>query len=399
MNLKEILLDSLLILPISYSGDYLEELKIKLKSYKNLINSYSNDSFKINKKKLYKDINEICESIINIITYYLEGYQHKSFQEIDKILKKFKDFLLNDLYSLHFIIPNYGFYRIRAFDKKEKKICCNALFHIPYEDYTKVNNFRFSIQGHPCLYLSSSLYVCLQEVNKKKTENFCISRYETWNGAVPLKILHLAIDPKYLYKYLLLNENNNWYSDVLKTFFRIYPFMIASYFKVQYEKRPFKPEYIISQMLTEWTRSNNDINAICYFSTKIKKNTISPILNLNYAFPLPSKSNYDNSFKDLFQISKPVIFRKKIIEDEYKKNRNDIKGFINKNNVKTKNDQSERIIKYANKQINYWKSHWGKLERLLQYSKVYSVRDHDNFFKKKIIEVWEFDKNKGASFK
>ena len=70
----------------------------------------------------------------------------------------------------YLIIRNFSykeipfFFRFRCGNNYDYSI--NDLFHIPYSKRTLVNNYRYSIAGHPSLYLGQSTFVCWNELRK-----------------------------------------------------------------------------------------------------------------------------------------------------------------------------------------------------------------------------------------
>ena len=71
---------------------------------------------------------------------------------------------------------NIYLFRVRA--SRNKYLSKKEIFHIPFEERGKVNNQRFSIDGFPCLYLGSSIYVCWEELNRPNFDNLFISKFK-----------------------------------------------------------------------------------------------------------------------------------------------------------------------------------------------------------------------------
>lgn len=57
------------------------------------------------------------------------------------------------------------FYRGRV--DEQKRYLRKDLFHIPYEQRSKVSTNRYSVSGLPALYLSGSVYACWEELDRK----------------------------------------------------------------------------------------------------------------------------------------------------------------------------------------------------------------------------------------
>ena len=74
----------------------------------------------------------------------------------------------------------------------------------------------------------------------------------------------------------------NWISRCLV----LWPLMAASSIIVRHRDSPFKPEYLIPQMLLQWVRNSNDFDGICYSSTNVRVSSPEyPLALCNCAFP------------------------------------------------------------------------------------------------------------------
>ena len=63
-------------------------------------------------------------------------------------------------------IENMIFYRMRTRKEDEKDFSASDLLHIPIDKRHIIKNQRFSINGFPCLYASTSLYQCWEELRR-----------------------------------------------------------------------------------------------------------------------------------------------------------------------------------------------------------------------------------------
>jgi hypothetical protein len=66
----------------------------------------------------------------------------------------------------------------------------------------------------------------------------------------------------------------------------LWPLMATSAIIVKHREAPFKPEYIVPQMLLQWVRRTDGVDGVCYFSTHVNGVSKShPLQACNLAFP------------------------------------------------------------------------------------------------------------------
>ena len=173
------------------------------------------------------------------------------------------------------------FYRLRPSDNY-KLFSEEEMFHLPFEKCLKTSNYRFSISGLPILYLGSSMYGCWLEANQPDIEKANVALYQIDSGT-RVKCLSLIMPQRK--------------DKVTKERIKLLPLILASTMKAQQPKEPFRPEYVISQLLTECVLKYNAeqkpdyLLGIKYLSTKRSNegNYYSGerynYLYENYAFP------------------------------------------------------------------------------------------------------------------
>ncbi|MGN7709367.1 hypothetical protein [Chryseobacterium sp. 22543] len=195
------------------------------------------------------------------------------------------------------------FFRLRT-NIPNKKFKNNEMFHIPFEEIRRTGNQRFSLSGHPALYLGNSSYICWEELSNPSLEtcNFSVLRN---NEEVTLFDL---TPPLEITKF----------EDILR-----YPLIISSSIKFTDNTFTFKPEYIIPQatyfsllkfnkdLLAKKVNINyiNKLDGIIYLSTHISQELLFSDLNLMYNYVLPVENivekGYCERLKKLFSISEP----------------------------------------------------------------------------------------------
>ncbi|MEJ6949984.1 hypothetical protein [Natronospora cellulosivora (SeqCode)] len=155
------------------------------------------------------------DSLILIIKKYLDGFSGEAYKEFVKMMKPLKKrflYLTDRTYNSEYVkkikenidninINNTSVYKIKELLIKEIDILINDssldelyrlriknegendfekmdLFHIPFDSYTKIKSYRYSIAGYPCLYLGTSFEVCYEEIRNPKIENVWMMKYK-----------------------------------------------------------------------------------------------------------------------------------------------------------------------------------------------------------------------------
>lgn len=266
--------------------------------------------------EFYDLVSEIDESIYGNIVK--ENILSKTKIQNKNILKAIKHFLSGEIIEYYLVIYNtffnsnlglrniyykklpqrIPFYRLRT-NAPNKKFKSHEMFHIPFEEVRRTGNQRFSLSGHPALYLGSSTYICWEELSNPSLEtcNFSVLSNEE-------EVVLFDLTPP---------SKINKMEDILR-----YPLIISSSIKFTDNGFPFKPEYIIPQAIYfSLLKFNKDLikedidikklNGIIYLSTHISHELLFSDLNLmcNYVFPVEniSEKGYCERLKVLFSVS------------------------------------------------------------------------------------------------
>jgi hypothetical protein len=382
MNIEQFLKKDIFQFPYSYAENYTTRVSNILDEYLDDINNLNIDFIDI--EKLKKDCKKISHGIEESLDKYLAGCSFESHKIVFDLLDTFKEYYLNDVFVTKIPVKFNGLYKIRNIEKNIIECSCSDNFIIPYENYNLIGTHRFSIPGFPCLYLGTSSYVCSHEIPKIKSKNQIISRYELWDSVLN-NILYLFYRPNDIMNILIDNRLKDFFPDIINSYLRLLPFLLVIYHKVQKEEGPFRPEYILSQILMQWVRINN-VDGICYLSTKVDYSLIDKGLGLNFAFPSPIDDlgfSKHNDFMHKFYLSKPMKLNNKITKLHFNENRDRLL-FVDDNG------RSNTIL--PNRMLNgqnYWTSYYGKIDHLLQNAKNYNTSD--KYFKTKYnIEDFEY---------
>lgn len=330
---KDIVLNSELDLPKRWDGnDFHETLKILYDEYQFILSPL------ITIADLQK-VKTICDGILKSIEYYHNGFPHKAFQQIESVMKKLYNHPLK-IYSKNGLIGIYDehdplmLFRIRNV-QNNINYSRKDIFHTPYNTRSKISTCRYSISGYPCLYLGTSLSLCLEEAKVDNfndltiASRFQIQRNINSNDNTRIEVIELALKPKDFIEYNsgtyvtngepnIINQVRRFDEldlnsiEVMSTYLYWYPLIAACSYIRTNKQDPFASEYIIPQLLMQWIRkegNNNHLIGIRYFSCASER---ASEIGFNYVFPVSGliDSRYGKYCKVLsksFKLTKPVF--------------------------------------------------------------------------------------------
>jgi hypothetical protein len=233
-------------------------------------------------------INKCCDYVIRSVEYSLKGYLYEAFELLDKAVREVLDELKR--MEAQWDTDERLLYRVRR--TSTPMLQREELFHIPFEKRHEVPQHRYSIPGLPCLYLSGSLYTCWEEMGRPPFHELQVSAF--WRKK-QINMLHLNVIPSELLRWVTANdivEPPN--PSITKPFLEgwiycglvLWPLIASSSIIVRHRDSPFKPEYLVPQMLLQWVRRNGDFDGICYSSTNVQVTSPEyPLAVCNYVFP------------------------------------------------------------------------------------------------------------------
>ena len=226
------------------------------------------------KKEYEKETKRACDIVYNAYKLSLSGQRGKAFQILFSFY--FESGLITHLFED--ISKETKLYRMRASDSYHL-YSDSEMFHIPFEKCHLSENYRFSISGLPMLYFGSSLYVCWIETNQPDLEKANVALYQASSN---VRCINLML-PKPC-------------DDITRESLLLLPLKLACRMPVKYPDAPFKPEYVIPQLITECISkyvSEHNLNYIIgikYLSVKYITENVSYFgkendnLYVNYAF-------------------------------------------------------------------------------------------------------------------
>lgn len=252
-----------------------------------------------------------CEYLKESLIHYKKGQINKSFICFENSMKCIEKFLFpineNKVKVEGWKDP---FYRARIGNNSQ--FTREQMFHRSQNEQEFIMGERFSVYGIPCLYLSNSIYVCWEELNRPAFSTLMISRFHLENDDI--RILDISFTPKVvntLIKTYLENgvASQNTIEKLFMYFIMTWPLTVSCTMMVVKEDGTFKPEYVFPQLLMEWISLQNNIDGIKYFSVKSNPyNTGDFSKFINYAFP--TKDVDDQGFSEFlrrsFKLTEPI---------------------------------------------------------------------------------------------
>ena len=296
-------------MPIKHdSDDFITEVKRAYKEYFDDVSNLGADTFggEELKNTIVQDVKVRIRNIILVLERYLDGCHSEAYQLLKGQIMKPNGFLDIDV-----INKGKGDYFYRARNNDGCVHSFEDMFHIPNNKRGIVKTERFSAPGYPCLYLGNTVYDCWEEMGRPSFEELFFSGFRVVND-------FMLYDLRKPNKVAFEKEN------LPKTLRRLV-YIIACQFKVLHKEQPFKPEYIIPQLILELIiSSNREKNkkecgpnelswGIAYTSTHQSKdfqyqedfleNVAIPVVDSGF------KTVHCNFLASLFEISDPICYR------------------------------------------------------------------------------------------
>lgn len=247
-------------------------------------------------------------------------------------------------------------YRLR---KKQGEVCLGDIFHVPFEFRHNINSNRYSIPGYPTLYFSNSIFLAYKELGEPDYDDLYVSKFYHSGYFNPSEtLLDMTSQP--------------WWNDYESKFKFIarWILIMACNVKVGFPDSPFKPEYIIPQIIFQLAKNNITIGSrkiigVKYSSTKIANNGKGfKGYFYNTAIPInqSKKNGYCDKLAKQFCMTLPINFHKAL---EYSEEVT-IQGQV-------------KLIEINGVSVEYEKTDFGKIEQVLSttpYSDLYYVNGH-----------------------
>lgn len=278
------------------TGNIKNVTKKYLDDFYNLISKVDENFLDGNKEFYLQKIQLQSINIIKSIDHFLHG------EIIEYYLTIYDTFFNSNLGVKNIYYKKWPakvpFYRLRT-NQPNKKFKNFEMFHIPFEEVRRTSNQRFSLSGHPALYLGSSTFICWQELMNPTLEN---CNFSVFRNEFEMNLFDLTPPT------ILRAE------DILR-----FPLIISTSIKLDNNGYAFKPEYIIPQALyfsllrfnkIDLIKEQSEvkkIDGLVYLSTHISNDLLFEDLNLmhNFVFPVDQvfEKGYCENLKKLFTVS------------------------------------------------------------------------------------------------
>lgn len=163
-------------------------------------------------EKILKDLKS---TIISVLENHYKGKTYLAYNRLYEDLKKIEKYLPIRSFNQN-DLP--FFYRLRIGDNNS--FTKEEMFHISYKNRGIVKSFRYSIAGHPTLYLGQSSFVCWNELRKPEFNKINISKY-ILKKDINIKLLDFGYRPQDIKKRLEMEESIEEESFIIKDLLRL----------------------------------------------------------------------------------------------------------------------------------------------------------------------------------
>jgi hypothetical protein len=309
MNLRELLEHAEVQLPIHRDDDDFQSFVAKkLDAYQQLLSQLTGPSSLIPQvqanQAASRDFSEAAKEVIALV---FAGHPSEAYTRFAQGLTHIESHLhkqaLNDVEQ-----PDLGIiYRVRK--QIVPSLTRKDLFHIPFHLRHLVATQRYSIPGLPCLYFGGSLFTCWAEMGRPPFHELQAAAFWLAPGR-KVKILNFSDRPKRLLYYVMPDgeiQGDTRVHELVLTHLILWPLMALCSIVVRHRDGPFKPEYIIPQLLLQWITKEHKFDGICYFSTHVPAVTRHPLPPCNLVFPVQeiTASGHCPKLRDLFRMTEP----------------------------------------------------------------------------------------------
>jgi hypothetical protein len=250
------------------------DLRILLKNPKYQVEEFEKEIFDELKEK-QETIYSFSRAILDSLSAYIDGNALKAQEIFQRQLEEIQDSILSSSINVSNGLRNRLF-RIRPHKEHEKCTGPVDLFHIPFEKAKLLaKNYRYSISGFPCLYLSGSptdTGLTLAWFECEQPEKFYWSEFILSDYNKTIELIDFTWSP--FLNAIKANNYQTWIlnkepfvKDLFVNYIFTYPLLASCSLKaIEKEGGSYVPEYIIPQMLLEWIRANGKYRGIKYYS-------------------------------------------------------------------------------------------------------------------------------------
>ena len=254
--------------------------------------------------------------LIEVLELYSRGKIVPASQKAFEVFENMKPQLMQS-YSGAYYSEEY--FRIRAINENNPfPLERREMFHIPFNKNYLVGTERYSMPGHPCLYLASQAELCWYECGKPK--KFAISRLDIpQNKECYMKFIDFSEKLMPLMHSFCSWFHNEKDSDQVRKYFLkyicTYPLRAACSIVVEHPGSRFIEEYIMPQLLLQWVLNDEDFDGIKYESCS-SSDEVRSLGGHNMVLVTSKfdKDGFDVNLRSSIKIGEPAVIDTNTIE-------------------------------------------------------------------------------------
>ena len=301
----------------------IKNISCNIKSVKEALNNYLNGKLYTAHALIRSYIEQVKDSpFFNAVID--ENYAFRGFS-VPALRPSF--YAKDEYYAMcyeHMMKKELSFFRARLSESHLKR---EDMLHIPFDKREIVKNFRFSVTGLPCCYLSTTSWGSWIEMGKPSRRKFNVSAFKLPKN---LRVLNLCVQ-QYLIDGMSAMPSPEEYQRIIYML-EIFPLVIATSFRVTRQKeREFKSEYVISQIIMQ-VCCELGIDGVAYLSRRTDDMIAYPYaVNLALLMTGDEKSKYW-SRADEVELTEPFRFSDFMKLPEHERNisgHEEYKSFVN----------------------------------------------------------------------
>lgn len=297
-------------LPVRWNSyaDFEEFVAQRLDTFLHLIDRLEAGAVAGEVQRRRENIVTCCNSIKQALRLSFEGHPHEAYRCFDVAMQS----VLSEIEALAFNVNGYRglrtLYRVRQAHSAD--LHRNDLFHIPFELRHMVATQRYSMPGLPCLYLAGSLYTCWEEMGRPPLHELQCAAFWVKDDK-SLKMLNFSNRPA---RQAITSRPGG--TPVAPEFesaqIVLWPLVFASSIIVKHRSSPFKPEYVIPQMILQWVTHGHGFDGLVYFSTHVRAiSRTDPLPVCNVVLPAKHVTPFGRCARlcDVFKMTDPVSWQ------------------------------------------------------------------------------------------
>ena len=243
---------------------------------------------------LMKDVHTVERMIVDTLVKCFKGFPSEAVSVFEKRM------IANQMHLFELIpqlsVSGVSFFRVRKEDG-EALTEGKALFHVPFDKRQYCGTYRYSIPGYPSLYLAKKLDVAKLETDIKEEDIFYAACFRA-NRI--LRFIDLSLTQAF---------ETIWERYSLLVF---YPLIMACGLTVKMSNAPYKPEYALSQVMSQVFRLHvveDTFDGFSYISTKVDNPDFMDFNMRNFVLWIKGadeENGYSKSLADSFTVSGPI---------------------------------------------------------------------------------------------